>query len=381
MDKEGADGVSLLGTDFIRHFEAYCPQTLAEEGDPVGLHVGTLKKNINKVMITLDVRPETVAEAIAKKVDLIIAKHPPIFRPIKRLLTDDPQTKMYQNLLTHQIAVYAAHTNLDIIENGLNDWFCDVLGIENTTYIQETHEIPYLKLSVYVPTAEAETVRQGLYHAGAGQLSSNYHDCSFSSTGEGHFTPIGKARPVIGRLSEPEVVAETKIDVTLLETAKDEVLRALKASHPYEEPAYDLVKLVNQGKKYGLGRVGNLAEPIKLTDLIQLVKTKFNLEGLRLVSNNPDQLVQRIAICGGSGEKFFRAALKHDADVYITGDVYYHTAHDMLAEGLSVIDPGHHIEVLCQSKLLEICQQWNSEQAWDITFIQSEADTNPFRFY
>ena len=116
--------MSIKAQDFIKKFESYCPQWLAEEGDPVGLHIGTLDKPIQRVMMTLDVRPEVVAEAIEKKIDLLIAKHPPIFRPVKRLITDSPQEKMYADLLKHDIAVYAAHTNMDIIEDGLNDWFC-----------------------------------------------------------------------------------------------------------------------------------------------------------------------------------------------------------------------------------------------------------------
>ncbi|MCZ1224180.1 Nif3-like dinuclear metal center hexameric protein, partial [Enterococcus faecium] len=111
--------MTISGRTFIQKFESYCPQWLAEEGDPVGLHIGTLDKPIQRVMMTLDVRPEVVEEAIKKKIDLLIAKHPPIFRPVKRLVTDQPQEKMYADLLKHDIAVYAAHTNMDIIWDGL----------------------------------------------------------------------------------------------------------------------------------------------------------------------------------------------------------------------------------------------------------------------
>jgi dinuclear metal center YbgI/SA1388 family protein len=209
-------------------------------------------------------------------VDLLIAKHPPIFRAPKRLTTDDPQTKMYADLLKANITVYAAHTNMDIIENGLNDWFSELLGITDTTYLTPT--------SVY------------------------------------------------------------------------------------------------QGKQFGIGRVGTLENPLPFTEFAEYVKAKFSLDGLRIVSDEPNKIVKRVAICGGSGEKFYPDAIKAEADVYITGDIYYHTAHDMLSNGLSAIDPGHNIEKLCIPRLTSLLNSWKNEEDWDIVVIGSTTDTNPFKF-
>lgn len=83
-------------------------------------------------------------------------KHPPIFRPVSRLTTDDIQTKMYADLIKHDIAVFAAHTNMDIIENGLNDWFCEALAVVDTDYLIHTHTVSMKKLAVYVPQEDAK---------------------------------------------------------------------------------------------------------------------------------------------------------------------------------------------------------------------------------
>ncbi|OJG75766.1 YbgI/family dinuclear metal center protein [Enterococcus quebecensis] len=345
----------------------------------MGLHIGTLNKKLNRVLVTLDVRPEVVAEAIEKQVDLIIAKHPPIFRPVKRLDTNDLQTKMYADLLKHDIAVFAAHTNMDIIDNGLNDWFCELLGIHETTYLTNTHTISYKKLAVYVPVDEAPMMRKVLGQAGAG-LQGEYENTSYSLIGTGRFTPVEGANPTIGTIGKEETVQEAKIEVIFPETIQSEVIQTMIAAHPYEEPAYDLYTIDNISKEYGLGRIGNLEKAIPLSEFIAIVKQKFDLEGLRIVAEDETQLIQRVAICGGSGEKFFRDALKKKADVYITGDVYYHTAHDMLTEGLSVIDPGHYIEQLCKPKLVELFNQWKKDYNWNVTFIESEVNTNPFKF-
>lgn len=369
----------VYGLDFIRRFEMFCPLWLAEEGDPVGLHIGTLDREITKVMMTLDVRPEVVKEAIEKNVDLIIAKHPPIFRPIKRLVPDTPQNAMYLDLVKHEIAVYAAHTNMDIIEGGLNDWFCEALDVEVDCYLTKTHEVPMKKLVVYVPLEQADVMRQALGDSGAGSIG-EYHHASYSIQGEGRFTPGVSANPTIGQANQAEVVQEERIEVIYPETIEAQVLEAMYRVHPYEEPAFDLLLLTNPPKTYGVGRVGNLAEPMDLTDFITHVKQTFGLSDVRLIEpNNAHKTVQRVAICGGSGEKFYIDALRQKADIYLTGDVYYHTAHDIQAAGLTVIDPGHHIEKLCIPKLTEIMNVWKKEANWQVEIIASETNTNPFQ--
>ena len=242
------------------------------EGDVRGLQVGTLQKDIKKVMVALDIREQTVAEAITHGVDLIIVKHAPIFRPIKDLVADRAQNQIYIDLIKHDIAVYVSHTNIDIVPDGLNDWFCQLLEIVNTEPL--------------------------------------------SMTGEG----LG-----IGRIGQ--VPAQT---------------------------------------------FGQLAKKVKET---------FGLDALRLVGYDQadlDRVIERVAICGGSGQSFYKDALAKGAEVYITGDIYYHTAQDMLSDGLLALDPGHHIEVLFVSKLVEKLNQWKAEEAWEIEVIGSQASTNPF---
>ncbi|WP_165006055.1 MULTISPECIES: Nif3-like dinuclear metal center hexameric protein [unclassified Enterococcus] len=373
--------MTINGKEFIRKFEEYCPQWLAEEGDPVGLHIGTLDKPIQRVMMTLDVRPEVVEEAIEKKIDLLIAKHPPIFRPVKRLTTDHPQEKMYADLLKHDIAVYAAHTNMDIIWDGLNDWFCELLGIKVENYLVKTHEIHYKKLAVYVPVDHAADMREALAAAGAGKQG-DYEETSFTSIGQGRFRPEQGARPAIGEIGHREQVQEAKVEVILPENLEHQVIEAMREAHPYEEPAFDLFRIDAPIQHFGLGRIGELSSAISLDEFASKVKEAFQLEGLRVVrpASQQEQLVKRIAICGGSGEKFYPHALAQQADVYITGDIYYHTAQDMQSAGLAAIDPGHYIESLCKEKFVEKFMSWKQEEQWDIDFFVSETNTDPFQF-
>lgn len=263
----------MLASDVIAKYESYCPQDLSMEGDVRGLQIGTLNKEVRKVMLALDVREQTVAEAIAQEVDLMIVKHSPIFRPIKDLVADKVQNQIYIDLIKHDIAVYVSHTNIDIVEDGLNDWFCQLLDITDTDFITETKP---------------------------GQ---------------------------------------------------------------------------------GIGRIGRIT-PQSFGDLAQQVKARFGLDSLRLVTYDAQELerpVERVAICGGSGQSFYKDALAKGAQVYITGDIYYHTAQEMLSDGLLALDPGHHIEVLFVQKLAEKFQGWKTAEGWDVEILASQASTNPFR--
>lgn len=372
--------MSLTGYDFIKRLESYCPPFLAEKGDPVGLHIGSLNRPIKRVMMTLDVRPEVVKEAIEKDVDLIVAKHPPIFRPIKRLVTDDFQIKMYADLLKNDIAVYAAHTNMDIVNPGLNDWFLDMLEIKSFDFITKTHSFDYKKLVVYVPRSHSQLLRDALAKIGVGQIGENYEACSFTQTGIGRFKPINNAKPYIGEKEIIEEVEEDRIEFVFSELIEKEVMTILHQIHPYEEPAFDIFTLDNLKQEFGIGRIGKLNEPMELMDFVKKVKQTFHLDGLRLVTDTKNKTIQTVAICGGSGEKFYKDAIKKQADVYITGDVYYHTAHDMIEDKLTVIDPGHYIEEVCKVKFVEMFNQWKAENGWDVSFIISETNTNPFEF-
>ena len=263
----------MLASEIIARYEAYCPQELSMEGDISGLQIGTLNKEVDKVLVALDIREQTVAEAIEAGAGLIIVKHAPIFRPLKNLVGDKAQNQMILDLIKHDIAVYVSHTNIDIVEDGLNDWFCQLLEIEETSFLSQT------------------------------------------------------------------------------------------------------------GPENGIGRVGNIA-PQTFGDFAVKVKATFGLDSLRLVTYEEaalERVIERVAICGGSGQSFYPEAIAKGAQVYITGDIYYHTAQEMLTEGLWALDPGHHIEVLFTEKLKEKLATWKAEEGWEIEILASQASTNPFR--
>ncbi|MFX3616065.1 MAG: Nif3-like dinuclear metal center hexameric protein [Sporolactobacillus sp.] len=368
----------ISGQQLIQRFEEWAPKTLAFEKDRIGLLVGSLNKQVKRVMVTLDVLENVVDEAAEKDVDMIIAHHPVIFHPLKTVRSDEGQGKIITKCIRNDIAVYAAHTNLDIAEGGVNDMLAARLNLQQPQILQETYIEPLYKLAVYVPVSDYERVRQVLGDAGAGAIG-NYSHCTFSSVGEGAFLPEEGTHPYIGQVGKMEHTDEKKVETIVPEHLLKAVIRRMLKSHPYEEPAYDVYLLHNKGKAYGLGRIGKLPEPVLFSDYCRMVKETLGLEGLR-ATGNPDQKVQTIAVSGGDGNSLIPFARYQGADVLITGDVYYHTAHDALLCGLKVIDAGHHIESIMKEGVQHYLQKIINQEGFQTEVVTSEAPTDPFHF-
>lgn len=367
--------------EVVARFEKAVPKYYAMDRDPIGLHFGDWNQSVQTVMTTLDVRPSVIEEAISKKVDLIIAHHPPIFRPIQQFDVSIPQNRMYQQILKHDIAVYAAHTNLDIVPGGMNDWLAEQLSLSNVQVLSPTQSVKQMKIIVFTPLQHADLVRQAMHQAGGGVIGENYKECSYSTQGIGRFTPVNHASPVIGKLNQAEQVAEEKIEMLCLEHQVDEIIAAMKQAHPYEVPAYEVIALANTGIAVGLGRIGELPVAMSPENFLKHVKEVFQLKGIRYVpAHHSPKMIQRVAICGGAGDRFYQDAVRKKADAYITGDVFYHTAHDAQETPLLLVDAGHHIEAVCISRLAQWLLEWKQEKNWKMDVLESQSMTDPFEF-
>lgn len=365
------------GHQIIQLFESWVPKSFALDEDPIGLQIGRLNQTISNVLVTLDVTEEVVLEAIEKNCQLIIAHHPPLFVPLKHVRTDLPTGKVVELCIKHDIAVYAAHTNLDVAPGGVNDLLADALQLEHIHVLQETFSEKLAKLAVFVPIKDADRLRQGLSNAGAGQLE-NYKSCSFTSSGTGRFKPLKDANPTIGSIGHFEEVEEEKVEVVFPASMSSIVLKAMFAHHPYEVPAYDLWKLDVDIEKQGIGRIGVLKEPQTLDQFAEYVKTELDVPFVRVVGEGTRQ-IKKVAVLGGDGNKYIHIAKRAGADVLVTGDLYFHVAQDAQAIGLAVVDPGHHVESIMKSgvsvKMNELCK----EKKFKCTFFASSISTEPFR--
>ncbi|MBU5674588.1 Nif3-like dinuclear metal center hexameric protein [Paenibacillus brevis] len=366
------------GQTVIQYMEQLAPKHVAMEGDKIGLQLGSLQKDIKCVLTALDVNEAVVDEAIKLGADLIVAHHAIIFRPLAQLQTDTPMGKVYEKLIKHDIAVYIAHTNLDVTDGGMNDWMAEALGIESGEALEDIHTDRLHKLVVFVPKDHHRQVLEAILNAGAGAIG-QYSHCSFNMEGQGTFVPGAATDPYIGTPGKLETVEEMRIETIVPESLQKRVIQAMLKSHPYEEVAYDLYPMDLKGRTFGLGRVGKLSEPVTLGEFVERVKEKLDVPFVRVVGdlNRP---LRKAAVVGGSGGKYWKASMFRGADVLVTGDIDYHTAQDAQMAGIALIDPGHNAEKIMKAKVSEWLELKLREGKYETKVYASGVDTEPFRF-
>ncbi len=366
------------GQSIIQIFEQLAPKQLAIPEDKIGLQVGTLHKEVKKVMLTLDVLENVVDEAIENQVNLIITHHAIIYLPLKNVRTDLSQGRIIEKLIKHDIAVYVAHTNLDAAEGGVNDVLAHKLALKETELLDATFTEKYNKIVVFVPKTHQQQVFDALSNHGAGWIG-NYSHCSFQTPGTGTFMPLEGTNPFIGEQDKLEKINEIRIETIVSEKNLNRTIQAMIKVHPYEEVAYDVYPLNNKGKQYGIGRLGKLGKPATLKDFSLFVKQQLNLEGLRVVGDLKKE-IKKVAIVGGDGNSFVNTAAFRGVDVLVTGDIYYHVAHEAMAQGLAIIDAGHNIEKNVMDKVKDYLEKEFVERKYKTEIIISTANTNPFIF-
>ncbi len=370
--------MSATGQHIIQIFEQLAPKYLAIPDDKIGLQLGTLNKDINKIMLTLDVLESVVDEAIEKEIDLIISHHPIIFKPLKNLRTDLPQGRMYEKLIKNDISVYVAHTNLDIALGGVNDVLVKKIGLEKVDNLDINYIENYQKLVVFVPSTHQKNVFETISNNGAGWIG-NYSHCTFNINGVGTFKPLENSKPFIGEQGKIENVEEVRIETVIPENRKNQIISAMLKAHPYDEVAYDVYPLEIKGKKYGIGRIGTISEPKSLNEFAQFLKKQLNLEGIRVVGNL-NKLIKKVAIVGGDGDGYVNKASFAGVDVLVTGDIYYHTAHDAMNNNFAIIDVGHYVEKNVFENVKSFLDEEINSKDLQIEVMISEVNTNPFKF-
>lgn len=299
------------------------PLELAESWDNVGLLVGDRSVEARRALFAIDLTASVLDEAIAKGCALVVCYHPPIFAGLKRISSDS----LIFKAIASRVALYAPHTALDVAAGGTNDVLGDIVGMgEDRKALKAAvaSETTY-KLVTFVPESACEAVSGALFEAGAGVIG-KYSSCSFRSSGTGTFFGEEGARPVLGQAGALEAVPELRLETVVPIDRAADVVRALRATHPYEEPAFDLVKTATppSPKHAGLGRVGSIA-PVDKRTLLETIKRGLGVDRL-LVAGSLDGTVTRVAVAAGSCGELFKAALAEEADVYLTGEMRHHDA-------------------------------------------------------
>lgn len=324
--------------DLIAPLEAWAPRSLQEDYDNSGLQVGDPETEVGSALVCLDCTEAVVEEAAAKGCGLIISHHPVIFRGLKSLSGKSYVERTLLAAIKHGIALYAIHTNLDNVIDGVNGEIAARLGL---TPLGALAPMPgqLRKLVVFVPMEQADAVRDAVFQAGGGHIG-KYDECSFAGGGMGTFRPGPGTSPFSGQQGVRSSEAEFRLEFIYPVTREQAILAAVLAAHPYEEAAYDLYPIINHHQGIGSGLLGEWESPVSEADFLARMKQVFGLQVLRHTKPLV-RPIRRVALCGGSGAFLIRAAIAAGADAFITGDVKYHEFFD--ADGkLLLADVGHY---------------------------------------
>lgn len=365
---------SLPLKTLLASLEQWAPFAWQESYDNAGLILGDPNQQVRKALVCFDVTPEVVDEAVRIGADLILSHHPAIFKGIKRINPASRLGYMIKQSLCHDIAWCALHTNLDNTLSGVNSWICEHLGLQEVQPLVPLQNL-YGKLQVYVPEAYAEKLRQALAEAGCG-AGAKYDACSYTSRGEGRFRAGSQAHPFAGQIGELHCEAECKIECLYPLHKTRQVVEALRANHPYEEPAFDLLPLQNEDAEQGAGAFGILQDPMQERELLDKLKELTGVHCIRH-SGFRDRKIQRIALCGGSGGSFIGSAQSRKADVYITGDLKYHDFTDA-EPGTWLVDIGHFES---EKFAMELILRYIRKNFPNFAVFISEQARNPVSFY
>lgn len=360
-------------SDLISVIEKYAAPELQEEYDNSGLITGNAYWDCSGALCTLDVTIEIINEAKANGCNLIVAHHPIIFRGLKRITGNSYVEQIIIEAIKNNIAIYAAHTNLDNIVLGVNGVIANKLGLKNITILQPKNKM-LRRLITFAPVSDADDVRNAIFAAGAGYIG-NYSECSFNSEGTGTFKAGEGTDPYVGEVGQRHYEKETKIEIVYPFFLEKQVVKALIENHPYEEVAYDIFTMDNVHFGIGAGVIGELEEPRDEKDFLKFIRQSFKANGIRHTALLGKPL-KKVAVCGGAGSFLIKRAVQAGADMYITGDIKYHEFFD--AEGKLVLaDIGHYES---EQFTIELIHDLLAEKFPTFAVLKTKVNTNPVRY-
>ena len=316
------------------------------KNDPVGLLVGNIDAKVSRILLVLNVTPEIVEEAVALSCDLIVSHHPLFKKPMNKIVKGEYYSDIVLNLIKNNINLISCHTNFDLVKNGVSKLLADRFNLQNQipmVPLSKIHGIELIenyKIAVYVPSKDVSMIKKKISDNGGATID-DYDFCFFETEGKGSFRGNENSNPTIGEKNKIEEVDEIKLETIVPSWNLKKVLVTIKENHPYEEPAIDIFKICNESDNFGLGIVGNLDKDLKLEEFIRLAKKRLNSDSLRIVVKDRNKIIKRVAVCGGSGSSFWKDALNHKADIYISSEFNHHSYLEA-KEHINVIDATHH---------------------------------------
>lgn len=357
-------------TDYL---ETIAPLAYQESYDNAGLICGDHSMEVTAALICLDSTEAVIDEAIKTGCNMVIAHHPIIFSGLKKINGKNYVERVIIKAIQNNIAIYAAHTNLDNVHNGVNAKIAEKLGLINCKILAPQKGL-FKRLITFAPKDKAEDIRKALFLAGAGTIG-NYDECSFNSEGTGTFRAGENADPYVGEQGKQHQEKETKIETIYPAYLESKIISALIKAHPYEEVAYDLIPLTNLHERVGAGMIGELPSEVDEMSFLKQLKQVMKADGIRYTALR-DKKIKKVAVCGGSGSFLLQNAMQKNADVFVTSDFKYHQFFDA-ENGIVIADIGHYES---EQFTMELFYDLLKEKFNTFAIHLSKINTNPINY-
>ena len=361
-------------SEIISLLESFAPLSYQESYDNSGLLIGDEEQDITSALVTVDVTEEVLEEAFKKGSNLIVAHHPLILAGINKFTGKSLPERLIIKAIRNNICIYAAHTNLDNVNSGVNARICEKLGLINCTILHPVKGI-LRKLVTFIPTEHADKVRLAVFKAGAGVIG-EYDQCSYNLEGYGTFRGSENTNPFAGEKGKLNFEKEIRFETIFPEDLQSSIIKALLEAHPYEEVAYDIYPLDNTYHKIGAGMVGETSVPVNTIDFLKRMKKVFHANTVRHSKIVKDE-IKKVAVCGGSGNFLIHEAIRSGADLFMTGEMKYHQFFEA-GDKIILADIGHFES-----------EQFTKEIFYDLLIKNfpkfavhlSEVNTNPIKYF
>ena len=359
--------------EITNYLESLAPIYLQEDYDNSGLITGNKYWKVSNILVCLDCTEKVVEEAIAKSCNLIVTHHPIVFSGLKSIVGKNYVEQTIIKAIKNDIAIYAIHTNLDNIKDGVNAVIAKKIGLEKTKILRPKKDF-IKKLSFYCPVSEANRIKNLLWEAGAGNIG-NYSHCSFSTIGQGTFLGNDFSKPSLGEKNVLHTEKEEKIEIIFPSYLENKILNTLYSVHPYEEVAYEIYLLDNVNQDIGSGLYGKLKKPMKSNDFLRYLKKIMQTKCIRHTNLNKEY-IETVSVCGGSGSFLLDDAKRVKADIFITSDFKYHEFFNA-DNNIIIADIGHYeSEQFTKELLNELLKKKFTKFATHLSSI----NTNPINY-
>ncbi|MCF8331721.1 MAG: Nif3-like dinuclear metal center hexameric protein [Bacteroidales bacterium] len=363
----------MKAKEVTKVLESIAPLAYQESYDNSGWITGDPDVEVKGILVAVDMTMDVLDDAIQQGDNLIITHHPLIFQPLRKIVKGDIVQEILLKAVKHDIMIYSAHTSLDNAWTGVNRELFKRIGLHDFSLLKPKVDI-LKKLVVFVPEDYADSLREAVFKAGAGQIG-DYDSCSYNLKGQGTFRAGEGTNPFVGKKNKIHFEPEQRVETVFPVHLQWKVLNAMQKAHPYEEVAYDIYSLDNAHGQVGSGAIGMLEKPLSLKDFFKLIKERLDIQFLRYSGSVEE--VNKVAISGGAGSFLIPEAIKKRADVFLTADLKYHDFF-MSADEFVLIDAGHYeTEQFTKHLIRDILIENFSNFAVRI----SQVNTNPVKYY